>query len=184
MKLQYSTSVADWLASQTQAISSPAFREAVTVRRYVLAIGLGLVAAWGMADISGVAGMVCGIVVAGTVYLGYPQLVRSRYLRSARARFSAKDALPFFSGERTIEVTKEGLLMESPAGRQFVRWAFVKQIHETPGHVFVQFFYGLSAPIPKAKLDTGDTEAFVRMVADGIATAEPRVAGASHERRS
>jgi hypothetical protein len=165
MKLTFTISEEDWAAVQAHQLETwPGFRESIFFWRWTFAVGLGIVAVLLAADWPGWARGVLGISAALGLYLWYPRYMRKGYRTRARAQLNLKESRPFLTCERVIEVTTEGLRIESLIGNQFIKWVFVKAVDDAPSHVFINFRYGLGFPIPKTCMTSAEKDSLVGVI--------------------
>src|SRR6266404_3784753 len=117
MKITYTNSLEDWAAAQAHELDTwPVFRDAVFAWRWALAIGAGVLVAWAASHSSTLVRAGSGCAVAVGIYFWYPRYVRNRYLTAGLARMNVRESLPFLTGERIVEVTADGLRLQSTAG--------------------------------------------------------------------
>lgn len=155
MKVTYTNTPEDWAATLAHDLEVwQAFHDAVFVWRWALAAGAAVLVVAAVPHPSISVRLGWAAVVAIAIYWWYPRYAKKRYLQSGMARMNAKENLSFLTGERSVEVSVEGLRVQSPAGDSLVRWGYVKAIDEGPRHVFVRFRLGVGLAIPNSALSS------------------------------
>jgi hypothetical protein len=171
MKVTYTNSVEDWAAAQFHHMETwPGFRQAVWFWRWTFALGLGIVGVMVTADWAVWARGALGLLLAATVAALYPKYVKNRYRTRAFEQLNLKDGRPFLTCERSIELTDDGIRIESLVGNQLIKWGFIKAIDDVSGYLHVRFQYGLGFPIPKTSLTSDQKDSLVKGIRARIAS--------------
>jgi hypothetical protein len=171
MRVTYTNSIEDWAAAQAHYLETwPGFGQSILFWRWTIAVGLGIVAFLVASDWPGWAKGLLGALVTLALYLWYPRYVRTGYVRRALAQLNMKEARPFLTCQRVVELSDEGLRIESLVGYQLVKWGFIKGVDDSAGRVFIMFRYGLGLPIPSSCMSAPEKESLVCGIRAKIAT--------------
>lgn len=162
MKVTYTNSLEDWAAAQAHQLEIwPGFRQAVWFWRWTFSLSLGIAGIMATAGWAVWARGAVGLLLAAAVLVLYPKYLRSRYLTRAFEQLNLKDVRPFLTCERSIELTADGIRIESLVGHQLMNWIFIKAVDDVPGYVHIRFKYGLGFPIPKTCMTSAQKDSLV-----------------------
>lgn len=162
VKVTYTSSMDDWAAAQAHYLETwPGFRQNILFWRSTIAFAAGTIAVAASTDWPDWARAVLGVSVVLALYAWYPRYVRQTHLSRAATQLNRKDARPFLIGPRVVEVSDEGLRVESPVGHQLMRWGFITAVDVCATHVFVRFRYGLNLPIPNCAMTAAEKDTLI-----------------------
>lgn len=168
--MTYTTSLEDWLAFAEHEMKGwAAYRETTSVWLWSTAIICGGIAAYVFADVSPAVGLGGGLVVLVVVAALFSRWTRRSALAQARGEASRKENLPLFTSERTLEIGPDGLRFETVVGSQFVRWAFVCAVQETPTHVFIRLPTRVGHVLPKSAVPAETLTSFLAELRQHVA---------------
>jgi len=102
--------------------------------------------------------------------------------RSMQAFASGPNAA--YLGERTVELSEEGLLTVSPLSTTLYQWRAVQQIIATPQHALFVITPGMVSIVPRETVDAGNFDAFVAEARRLQAQAAGAGAGVPRERQA
>jgi hypothetical protein len=162
MQAEYSLTDDDLMAlGRFQIAHSPVVQERFRTRRWLYPAGLAILAL-GTYIVGG--SPVLSLILLGLALLAF--LLFPRYfdwiVERSIQRAVKRDSTPSSLARRRLIVTPEGLQQAQENNESSVTWAMVDSIDSGPAHTFISIDGTYSVVIPRARIEDGSYDAFVK----------------------